>query len=282
MAQASRRLVPDGLERAGPAGGRPGRHLAFPRGGARRSGADRLREPARVPDRGYGGDGAAGDLRPHLHQQPAGGSCPHPARLGGSGRHRVQRRSRSARARGSTPRRRARSHRRHGRRGRDRGRACRYLGRSDGPADEDRRDRRRGRPHPSRTDGLPDLHLRHRRSAEGGDAAAPRHPGQLPRCVGTALSLGPDLQLRGLPLLPAPLPLLRAHLRAVLPALHRHQHLLLHRRRTAGGGDAGRAADRDDGGAPAVRGHPRPHPASGRTSGGGGASGCSTSPSRPG
>ena len=95
--------------------------------------------------------------------------------------------------------------------------------------------------------GLPDLHLRHRRGAERGDAAAPLDPVELPWRVRAAAALA--VEGRGLPVLPARLAQLRAHRRPVLPAQHRHGNRLCPRGRASGRGSVDRPPHHHDRGA---------------------------------
>ena len=77
--------------------------------------------------------------------------------------------------------------------------------------------RARGRGDPAGGAGLPDLHLRHRRRAARGDAAAPLHPVQLPRRGGADPSAASGAGGR-VSVLPADRAQLRTHGRHVLPA----------------------------------------------------------------
>ena len=129
--------------------------------------------------------------------------------------------------------------------------------------------RRCARPHRgavARRYGLPDLHLRHRRRAEGRHAEPPQHHRQLPRRLSPAGTARP--RRRGVPLLSAAVAFLRAHRRADVPDLDRRRDLFRRGRRHAGRQPARGAADDHDRGAAALRddapAHPPRHPARAR------------------
>ena len=132
-----------------------------------------------------------------------------------------------------------------------------------------RRRRRCARPHRgavARRYGLPDLHLRHRRRAEGRHAEPPQHHRQLPRRLSPAGTARP--RRRGVPVLSAAVAFLRAHRRADVPDLDRRRDLFRRGRRHAGGQSARSAPDDHDRGAAALRddapAHPPRHPARAR------------------
>ena len=104
---------------------------------------------------------------------------------------------------------------------------------------------------------LPDLHVRHRRRAQGRDAAAPLDPVELPRRVRADAAAA--VAGRGVSVLPAGLAQLRTHGRHVLPAEHRHRDRLLPRGRASGGRYADGAPDHPHRGAARAGGDPQPH-----------------------
>ena len=128
------------------------------------------------------------------------------------------------------------------------------------------RRKRFARPHRgavARRYGVPDLHLRHRRRAEGGHAEPPQHHRQLPRRLSPVGTARP--RRRGVPLLSAAVAFLRAHRRADVSDLDRRRDLFRRGRRHAGRQSARSAPDDHDRGAAAVRddapAHPPRHPA---------------------
>ena len=179
---------------------------------------------------------------PTYVDQHRGRSRAHPARFGGAGGDRVLRCPRRHAARGRTAGGRSRSAGGHrGTAGRRRRLAAAdALGRTGGRSGAAGRHRAGGRLDPGECACLPDLHLRHRRRAEGRDAAAPLDPVELPRRVrADAAAAAPG---RGVPVVSADLAQLRAHRRAVLSAEYRHRDRLLPRRRASGGRHADAAA----------------------------------------
>ena len=115
----------------------------------------------------------------------------------------------------------------------------------------------------ARRHGLPDLHLRHRRRAERGDADPPQHHRQLPRRLSPVGAARP--RRRGVSLLSAAVAFLRAHRRVDVSDLDRRRDLFRRGRRDAGRQSARSAPDDHDRGAAALRdpapAHPPRHPA---------------------
>ena len=134
----------------------------------------------------------------------------------------------------------------------------------------------RWRPRPSRRRArLPDLHLRHRRRAQGRDAAAPLDPVELPRCVRAAAAAA-SCRTRCI-CLTCRSRTATSTRSAVLPAQHRHRDRLLPRRRASGRRHADGAPDHPDRGAARAGGDPQP-----RADAGGAAAGLAAGAVPPG
>ena len=246
------RVRPDGgILRAAPARGR--------RGG-RRPGGDRVGEPAGISDRRDRADGAARRAGADLRHQHGGRSRAHPARFGRAGGDRVHPCPRRHAARGGTaggwPR--SAGGDRRAADPDDAGRiaAADALGCTGGRRRTAGRHRAGGGIHSAECAGLPDLHLRHRRRAQGRDAAAPLDPVELPRRVRADAAVA--AARRGVSVVSAGFAQLRTHGRPVLPAQHRHRDRLLPRRRASGGRHADGAADHPHRGAARAGGDPQP------------------------
>ncbi|CAA9224912.1 MAG: Long-chain-fatty-acid--CoA ligase, partial [uncultured Acetobacteraceae bacterium] len=224
---------------------------------ARRPRAAGQRKPAGVEHRRRGADGGRRRDGADLQHQPPRRPRPRPAR---------RRRPRGGRLH-PRPRRQGAGRRRRGGRA---GHADLHGRRPGGPGGNAHPRMVRagsGAGRPAHADGgggadtgrpprLPHLHVRHRRLAQGGDAAAPRHAGE-PRRLGHGAG-APVARRHALPLLLAAVPLLRAHGRLLPPALAWHGGGVFARRRALGGRDGGGAAHHPHRRAPAVRGAARP------------------------
>ena len=187
-----------------------------------------------------GVDGGRRRDRADLQHQPARRPRPCPARFGRPrsdrlhprpGRQGAGRRRRGGRARP------AGLHGRRARRSAAPGHAPPRLGRAGRRAGRPAHAHGRVRADPRRPPRLPDLHLRHRRLAERGDAAAPRHAGEPRRPRHGAGA--PVARRHALPFLPAAVPLLRAHRRLLPAALARHGGGVFARRRAPRRRDGG-------------------------------------------